>query len=405
MAEGGAAKNVKGQFDVTDFKDTFLECPVCVEHFNQTSRRPRLLNSCLHAVCTACLQALITKEGGNQITCPWCRQVQTVRGNVDTLQIDPVRDKLTEYEQMKIEKKIFCTDCPDENEAESRCQECSSYLCTACRSAHRRLRFSKDHTIITLDELFRDPQANFKRSHFCQYHPAQQIEFYCNTDEQLCCVSCCVVDHKDHEIRKLENAADAERATIEKQIQLISKTSELTQKALQKGARQKQTITNITEHNEADITTLYKSLKDAVEYDRKRQLANLKEKSRVALATVQTTTKAHEQTMAKIEATQGYVTKLKETADAVEMLQMYPSIMRSMNGITEVPECQVIDVTNLIFKADATTLKMSLSESADKAIAEVDRKKRKRTFPVMYYPYKCKFSKTHLTKLFSCTLT
>ncbi|XP_046542331.1 tripartite motif-containing protein 45-like isoform X2 [Haliotis rubra] len=374
MAEGGAAKGFK--IDVTDFKDTFLECPVCVEHFNQTNQRPRLLNSCLHAFCTACLQTLLTNEGGNQITCPLCRQVQTVRGNVDTLQIDPVRDKLTEYVQMKIEKKTLCTDCPDENEAEARCQECSSYLCAACRSAHKRHRMTKDHTIITLD----DPQENLKRGHFCQYHPAHQIEFYCNTDEQLCCVSCCIGDHKDHVVKKLENAADTKRAKVEKKLQLISKASDLTQKALQKGARQKWTITNITEQSEAEINTIYNSLKDAVEYDRKRQLAKFAERSREALATVQTTTRDHQQTMAKIEATQEYLTKLKETADAVEMLQMYPSIIGSMDGITGSAVRQVIDVTNLRFKADATALKKCLSEFTDHAISEVEKHILKVTF-------------------------
>ncbi|XP_046542344.1 E3 ubiquitin-protein ligase TRIM17-like [Haliotis rubra] len=295
--QGIAEKNVQGQLDVTDFKDTFLECSVCVEHFNQTNRRPRHLNSCLHAFCTICLQTLLTKEGGNKITCPLCRQVQTVRGTADTLPIDPVRDKLTEYLQMKIEKKTFCTDCPDGNEAESRY-------------------------------------------------------------------------HKDHEIRKLENAAEAKKAKIEQNLQRITKMSELTQEALEKDANQKGTITAIMERSEYDINTLYNSLTNAVERKRKRQLAYFNKRSLEALATVKTTAEAHRQTMAKIEATQGYVTKLEETADAVEMLQMYPSIMGSMEGITEVPECQDIDRRNLRFKTDATAFKKSLSECADKAIAD-----------------------------------
>lgn len=362
------ARHVHGQLDVADFKDTFLECPVCVEHFNQTGRRPRLLNSCLHAFCTSCLQTLLSKEGGSKITCPLCRHVQTVKGNANTLPIDPVRDKLTEYLQIKLEKKTLCTDCPDGNEAEFRCQECLSYICTACHSAHRRHRLTKNHKVITLDELLRDPQAHFQRGHFCESHPTHQIEFYCNTDEHLCCVSCCIVDHKDHDIKKLENAAEAKRGQIERNLQVISKTSVSTKQALQKGAKQRRTILYITKQSEDDINTIYNSLKDALEHHRKRHIANLQEERQQALTRVQTRTKAQEQTIAMIETTQGYFTKWKESADAVEVIQMYPTIMRNLEGIKEVPD-QDIEYKKLRFKADVPALKKCLSVFADHAIS------------------------------------
>ena len=58
---------------------SFLECPICIEKFNQTDRCPRIAGPCGHSVCEACVTAVIGDNG--HMTCPTCRsKVDTPQG-------------------------------------------------------------------------------------------------------------------------------------------------------------------------------------------------------------------------------------------------------------------------------------------------------------------------------------
>jgi len=56
------------------------------------------------------------------------------------------------------ETSEFCTSCEDNISATSYCQDCSEYLCEGCVQAHRRVKVTKDHTIVEKN------QADLQRS-------------------------------------------------------------------------------------------------------------------------------------------------------------------------------------------------------------------------------------------------
>ena len=246
------------KIDVTDLKDTFLECPVCIEHFNQTDRRPRLLNSCLHAFCTQCLDQLLEKEGKGQVTCPICRQVERVRRKADSLPPDPMRSKLVDYVQLKRRKRILCSEC-EEHEAISRCQECQCYLCKDCDYVHRRHRVSRDHLIQTLDKVMKEPVKNLSKGHFCPSHPKHHIKSYCSTEGKLCCVSCTVLDHRGHNLQKLEEAAEEKKGEMIMKMTEVRQLTQVLEKARKKGIQQEKAISDIKDKSLSDIKSILMS--------------------------------------------------------------------------------------------------------------------------------------------------
>ncbi|XP_046354893.1 uncharacterized protein LOC124134215 isoform X2 [Haliotis rufescens] len=318
--------------DMSALKDTFLECPVCVEHFNQTDRCPRLLHSCLHAFCTLCLQQLLTKEGKGQITCPLCRRVHKVPGKAETLPVDAVRAKLVDFVQIRNEGKVPCTDCPEGSTAESRCPECSLYLCKDCTHVHKRHQLTNDHTIISLSDVLQQPLNTFGKRHCCTHHPKHQLEFFCATDETLCCMACTVMEHKGHEFQKLEEAAKKRQDELETLMQtVLTNAQQLRQRRLSEEGRQN-TIVQAQGKAKSDVSIYFKSLTSIINLRKALLDQDIDQRSNTMLSLSKKEVEAIDQTLAVMDSTVTYFTQAREKADVVEMLQVYPAIKRSLEA-------------------------------------------------------------------------
>jgi len=86
-----------------------------------------------------------------------------------------------------------CSACPDVK-ASSFCVDCHEYLCTDCTSYHKRLGALKNHTLLTGDAFpsIVPPQ----RDSHCPDHPKEEIKFYCQKHNALCCAVCNVLSHE-----------------------------------------------------------------------------------------------------------------------------------------------------------------------------------------------------------------
>ncbi|XP_048249660.1 uncharacterized protein LOC124119043 [Haliotis rufescens] len=340
--------------DVGSLKDTFLECPVCGEHFNQTDRRPRLLHSCFHAFCTQCLQQLLKKEGRGKITCPLCRTVEKVTGNAETLEVDSLRDKLVEFLQIKHDKKVLCSECLEKTAAVSRCEECQSYLCKECDFVHRRHRVSRDHSILSLNDVLKQPIQSFGKRHFCPNHPKHHLEFYCATEEKLCCVFCIVLDHRDHELQKLEEAAATRKEELDTKIKQVHAHVNRLREERKDGTQELKCIEEAKARSILDINRIFDDLKQSLDKRKHELIENVQRNSSSLSSVINKTMASHEQTLAMIESTDTYFAQAKQEADAVEMLEIYPSIKRSIDSLSV--QCQSSktrgneDVYNLQFK-------------------------------------------------------
>jgi len=86
-----------------------------------------------------------------------------------------------------------CSACPGVK-ALSFCVDCHEYLCTDCTSYHRRLGALRSHTLLTGDDFpsIVPPQ----RLTNCPDHPKEEVKFYCQNHNALCCVACNVLSHE-----------------------------------------------------------------------------------------------------------------------------------------------------------------------------------------------------------------
>jgi len=96
--------------------------------------------------------------------------------------------------------KMHCNTCPGV-QARSFCVDCHEYLCTDCTGYHQRLNALKSHTLLMGDKFptVEPPQRQDKAPDTfvtCPDHPKEEIKFYCQRHDALCCHACSVINHE-----------------------------------------------------------------------------------------------------------------------------------------------------------------------------------------------------------------
>ena len=190
-------------------------CKYCSKIFEE----PKVL-PCLHTFCKRCI-GLIVGENETSLFCPICRaEVDLPSKNLDDLQPNViVSRKLEEFERQKLrQREEDCSGCENgQNLASHRCMECQEFLCGDCTQAHRRVKFTREHEILSLEE-FGDRTNPVEDSTFvpCVKHSDENVDMYCKTCGLLTCKECRrTTDHETgHDIVSIQNAVDSTKPAL-----------------------------------------------------------------------------------------------------------------------------------------------------------------------------------------------
>ncbi|XP_069788650.1 E3 ubiquitin-protein ligase TRIM32 [Narcine bancroftii] len=127
-----------------DIVRELLECPICMETFNQTAIRPKLLQ-CGHTICKQCLEKIIA-DSINGVRCPFCSKI-TRMSNLsqlsDNLTVLKIIDSASLSEAMCT---VMCKVCR-KRLPRSFCEKCSLVLCETCRVD---LHQGQGHTVVPI---------------------------------------------------------------------------------------------------------------------------------------------------------------------------------------------------------------------------------------------------------------
>ncbi|XP_078082785.1 E3 ubiquitin-protein ligase TRIM32 [Mustelus asterias] len=121
-----------------------LECPICMETFNQTVIRPKLLQ-CGHTICKQCLEKLIA-DSINGVRCPFCSKI-TRMNNLsqlsDNLTVLKIIDSASLSEAMCT---VMCKVCR-KRLPRNFCENCCLVLCEACKTDCHQVQ---GHAVVTI---------------------------------------------------------------------------------------------------------------------------------------------------------------------------------------------------------------------------------------------------------------
>ncbi|XP_078614340.1 uncharacterized protein LOC144883618 [Branchiostoma floridae x Branchiostoma japonicum] len=206
--------------------EDFLECQICLQPY----RRPKVL-SCLHSFCQKCLEEVLKKQKvKTELDCPTCRSRTLLPGGgvaelKDNFFVESLKDTVDVHKKLTNEgESLVCGSCETKSGAESFCTECGDFLCDEYVAIHRRIKVTKGHQVIGVEQLKAESDnVKIKPRPLpqCRIHSQETLKFFCIDCSEAICQVCTALSHKDH---KYEYFTDTAVKAKEDILALLAKT-------------------------------------------------------------------------------------------------------------------------------------------------------------------------------------
>ena len=211
-----------------------VNCAVCMD----TLTDARYLK-CFHSFCTRCLEHCVRNS---KVSCPLCRETTNVSKGIDSLLPNLTATRRVKGEKIreKIETKIQdegcqCESCKELGAvclAKSYCVDCQLLICDKCVSAHKLLKMTRNHRIIsvlefqtskadvTQEEKFHDEGV---RETKCDKHGVA-LTMFCRPCKVFVCPQCALRDHRNElDEQRCVSISEIRDELVEEVKQILSK--------------------------------------------------------------------------------------------------------------------------------------------------------------------------------------
>ena len=218
------------------------ECPLCLE----TVKDPKTL-PCLHSFCLQCIDkhaGYAKRKLETTIKCPVCQACFQIPEG-DTFGSLPTSFHLNRLVDLLAlrdgsQEAQRCSSCEENNTATCYCFVCQNFLCKDCFDAHQRLRATRGHHNVLIENLqAQDVEDLMYRPAMCtkKYHENEPLDYYCQDCSVCICHKCSIVSHNRHTLVDLQEAAEEQKMQMtqvfarvkEKLVIVESKISEQTE--------------------------------------------------------------------------------------------------------------------------------------------------------------------------------
>eukprot|EP00736_Rhodelphis_marinus_P006535 Rmarinus@m.15120 len=202
-----------------------LECPVCYTMFDEKTYAPTAL-PCQHTFCASCIVKLLHK--GPKTPCPMCSQSintskpEELKKNYAVLDVVRVLGQWMAREgPIKADAPLFCTECSNKGEmaAASYCSSCDVMLCAPHIQLHNTHPWTSKHVLVDIEtvpprkrrRLQKIQRPDTKNVLVCGKHPEERLRYYCPDCDELICLDCYNIRHKQHAVLEIDESLAEDR--------------------------------------------------------------------------------------------------------------------------------------------------------------------------------------------------
>ena len=311
-----------------------LTCPICTELY----KKPKYL-PCYHSYCEECLVKL---QKGSDITCPECRKTSTIpTGGIKQLPnnffINRIVDEVALKEKVTGEEDVHCDLCVREDPAVVLCFDCGVFLCNHCHESHKYSREYQGHAMSQLKELRAEKKDINVRPKakplICQEHDLE-LNFYCDTCEQLVCIYCTMTDHVGHKHNTVKKMANKHREEMDKIIEPVDIMIAELSKAHHKVTATREKIQIQATEVDQQIDDYYDRLQRRLQQQREELKKELQEVSVHKKKAVSLQLEQIEQNQAQLESMKELNNDIKSGSDQ-EALFMKKQVTEDVKRLTD----------------------------------------------------------------------
>ena len=311
-----------------------LSCPICYELY----KKPKYL-PCYHSYCEECLVKLVVQSN---ITCPECRKTSVVpSGGVKQLPnnffINRLLDEVALKRKVEGEEEAKCDHCTREDPAEVLCLDCTTFLCNYCYGYHKYSKEYQNHNMMPLNEVRSKKEGitikpNLK-SVLCQEHELE-LNFYCETCDQLVCHYCIMKDHLKHDHDTVKKMATKHRKELDKIMEPVEKIIEGLSVACKKVSNTRDKIGAQADDIDKEIDRYYEELHRRLQQQRDELKKELHEACRQKKKEVTLQLEQMEHTQAELESIKELNGAMKNGSDQ-EALLMKKQVVDDVKRISD----------------------------------------------------------------------
>ena len=311
-----------------------LTCPICYELY----KKPKYL-PCYHSYCEECLVKLVVQSN---ITCPECRKTSVApNGGVKQLPnnffINRLLDEVALKRKVEGEEEAKCDQCTRSDPVQVLCLDCGEFLCNHCFEHHKYSKEYQNHNIMPLNELRSKkegitikPKSKFA---LCQEHELE-LNFYCETCDQLVCQYCIMKDHLKHDHDTVKMMAIKHRKELDKIMEPVEKMIEGLSVACKKVSNTRDKIEAQADDIDNEIDRYYEELHQRLQQQRDELKKELHEASRQKKKEVTLQLEQMEHTQAQLESIKELKGAMKNGSDQ-EALLMKKQIVDDVKRISD----------------------------------------------------------------------
>ena len=167
---------------------------------------------------------------------------------------------------------IVCGPCKTDNvnkEAKHYCEQCQEHLCHVCQDAHRKLKATKNHSILSGGHMPKSSGVTQRPacSVYCSCNHDREVVVYCEDHDDVICDSCATVKHRGCKTFSIQNKS---RSYATKKLDsIIDKTKTLRiqiEQLQQEKSKDRTNLTRMKDTCRKEITTFRKELNDFLDH-------------------------------------------------------------------------------------------------------------------------------------------
>ena len=278
----------------------------------------------------------------SNITCPECRKTSVVSsGGVKQLPnnffINRLLDEVALKRKVEGEEDANCDFCIRGDAVEVLCLDCGAFLCGRCFDNHKYSKEYHNHNMMPLNEL-RSKKEDItikpkSKVALCQEHELE-LNFYCETCDQLVCQYCIMKDHLKHDHDTVKKMAAKHRKGLDKIMEPVEKIIEELSVACKKVSNERNNIGAQADDIDKEIDRYYEELHQRLHQQREELKKELHEMSRQRKKEVTLQLEQMEHTQAQLESIKELNGAMKNGSDQ-EALLMKKQVVDDVKRISD----------------------------------------------------------------------
>ena len=251
--------------------------------------------------------------------------------------INRLLDEVALKRKVEGEEKAKCDQCVKEDPAEVLCLDCGIFLCNYCYGHHKYSKEYQSHNMMPLNELQSTkkkivikPKAKYA---MCQKHELE-LNFYCETCDQLVCHYCIVKDHLKHDHDTVKEMAVKHRKELDKIMEPVGKMIDGLSVVRKKVSNMRDKIGTQADSIDKEIDRYYDELHRRLQLQRDALKKELHETSNQKKKEVALQLEQMEHTQAQLESIKELNGAMKDGSDQ-EALLMKKQLVDDVKRISD----------------------------------------------------------------------